>query len=228
MQRRQWLAGVVGGVGIGGGAPQTAGAAALTPREWAGASGLDPAVAARVLDTGPALRVWRAGTRGTPSGITRGLTIQVPRGRALATVDQLDRLLRREHGPGHVVFVSQRRHGVGRDPEEVTVIRHADRFAPMRLLRTHGPAYALSPARVAAQVGAWDRRFGVDLLGAGPDWLQLRLRQLPAEPRRLAAEVYAFCPDAVGDGAAAVDTLAAELRLTRLLTLDWGRGTDRF
>jgi hypothetical protein len=62
----------------------------------------------------------------------------------------------------------------------------------------------------------------VQLIGAGHDWVELRLQRLPERMRRFVVEVYEFCPDVVSD-VESVDRLGEELQLTRTLHLAWGR-----
>ena len=217
-------------------------AQALEPAALARQTGLDEAVVRTVLDAGsnaqpfsqaaakPALaRDQRklASAEGSPATRaevpakarwTPGLTVQVAGGRAAAQADWL----RGQLGPGYVVFVSERRHGIGRQPDDVSVIRAKDPFEPLRVMGTAGPTYELGPQRVLAKLRDWDRRYGVQLIGAGHDWVELRLQRLPERMRRFVVEVYEFCPDVVSD-VESIDRLGEELQLTRILHLAWGR-----
>lgn len=193
-------------------------AQAVEPQALARQTGLDEAVVRVALDAGTDPQpltgaVVRGKARWTP-----GLTVQVAGGRAAAHAEWL----RRQLGPGYVVFVSQRRHGLGRQPDDVSVIRAKDPFEPLRVMGTGGPAYELSPPRVLAKLRDWDRRYGVQLIGAGHDWVEVRLQRLPERLRKFAVEVVEFCPDVVND-VESVDRLAGELQLTRTLHLAWGR-----
>jgi hypothetical protein len=193
---------------------------AAEPQALARQTGIDEAVVRMTLEAGSNPQpltgaVVRGKARWAP-----GLTVQVAGGRAAAQAEWL----RRQLGPGYVVFVSQRRHGIGRQPDDVSVIRAKDPFDALRVMGTGGPAYELSPPRVLAKLRDWDRRYGVQLIGAGHDWVEVRLQRLPERPRRFAVEVVEFCPDVVGD-VESVDRLAEELQLTRTLHLAWGRPT---
>lgn len=193
-------------------------AQAMAPQALARQTGLDEAVVRAALDAGSNPQpltgaIVRGKARWAP-----GVTVQVAGGRAAAQAEWL----RRQLGPGYVVFVSQRRYGIGRQPDDVSVIRAKDPLEPLRVMGTGGPAYDLSPPRVLAKLRDWDRRYGVQLIGAGHDWVEVRLKRLPERLRRFAVEVYEFCPDVVSD-AESVDRLGEELQLTRTLHLAWGR-----
>jgi hypothetical protein len=193
-------------------------AQAVEPPALARQTGIDEAVVRVALDAGTnpqplAGAVVRGKARWAP-----GITVQVAGGRAAAQAEWL----RRQLDPGYVVFISQRRYGIGRQPDDVSVIRAKDRFEPLRVMGTGGPAYDLSPPRVLAKLRDWDRRYGVQLIGAGHDWVEVRLQRLPERLRRFAVEVVEFCPDVVGD-VESVDRLGEELQLTRTLHLAWGR-----
>ncbi len=193
-------------------------AQALEPPALARQTGIDEAVVRTTLEAGTnAQPLTGAVLRGKPRWAP-GLTVQVAGGRAAAQADWL----RRQLGPGYVVFVSQRRYGLGRQPDDVSVIRAKDPFEPLRVMGTAGPAYELSTQRVLAKLRDWDRRYGVQLIGAGHDWVEVRLQRLPERMRRFAVEVYEFCPDVVSD-VESIDRLGEELQLTRTLLLSWGR-----
>lgn len=208
-----WLAwALLAGLSAHGLAPAT------EPQALARQTGIDEAVVRVALDAGSNPQplsgaIVRGKARWAP-----GLTVQVAGGRATAQAEWL----RRQLGPGYVVFVSQRRHGIGRQPDDVSVIRAKDPFDALRVMGTGGPAYELSPLRVRAKLRDWDRRYGVQLIGAGHDWVEVRLQRLPVRMRRFAVEVYEFCPDVVSE-VESVDRLAEELQLTRTLHLAWGR-----
>jgi hypothetical protein len=179
-------------------------AQAAEPQALARQTGIDEAVVRMTLDAGSNPQpltgaVVRGKARWAP-----GLTVQVAGGRAAAQAEW------------------QRRHGIGRQPDDVSVIRAKDPFDALRVMGTGGPAYELSPPRVLAKLRDWDRRYGVQLIGAGHDWVEVRLQRLPERLRRFAVEVVEFCPDVVGD-VESVDRLAEELQLTRTLHLAWGR-----
>ena len=74
-------------------------------------------------------------------------------------------------------------------------------FEPLRVMGTAGPAYELGTQRVLAKLRDWDRRYGVQLIGAGHDWVEVRLQRLPERLRKFTVEVYEFCPDVVTSAA---------------------------
>jgi hypothetical protein len=191
-------------------------AAAAPPRLLARQTGLDETVVEAASAVGTNLRrLMGTNARGLEQP-ARGVTVEVPHRRAASLAEEL----RRQLDAGHVVFVSQRRHGIDQQPDEVSVVRSNDPLEPLRIMNTSGPNYHLSARRVMAKLRAWDRRYGLQLIGAGHDWVEARLKKLPADLRAFAVEVYEFCPDAVSE-VQSVDRLMAELQLTRTLYLRW-------
>jgi hypothetical protein len=191
-------------------------AAAQEPHWLARQTGLDETVVHAAQAAGANVRRLLGADANGMEQPARGITVEVAHGRAAAEAQ----LLRRRLGPGHVVFVSQRRHGIDRQPDDVSVIRSDDPFEPLRVMNTSGPSYNLSAQRVIARLRDWDRRHGILLVGAGHDWLEARILRPPQDLRAFVLEVYEFCPDVV-DELQSVDRLAAEIQLTRTLYLWW-------
>lgn len=120
---------------------------------------------------------------------------------------------------GYVVFVAERNYGTELD--QVGVVKSADRFAPILALGTAGPSFEVSTPDVIAKLQQWDRRAPLDLLGAGPDWLEIEFRQVPADATEIAREARDLAPDSLGRDADSLTRLVDQLQRTRRLMLWW-------
>ncbi len=127
--------------------------------------------------------------------------------------------LRKQVGPGYLVFCFEQ--GFGRGPDQIALMRGTDQFAILRTVGTNGINYDIGPEKVQARVQAWDKRYGLDIVAAGFDWMQADLKRPPANMEAFAKEVYKFCPDVVEQGTNTVKELAKEMKAGRLVYLWW-------
>ncbi|MFC8919821.1 DUF4253 domain-containing protein [Streptomyces sp. NPDC057116] len=77
------------------------------------------------------------------------------------------------------------------------------------------------PVRLSAVLRSWEDRFGIRVVGLGPDVLTVSVAappRTPADALAVAAEHHAFCPDGVRDG---YDTLRAYADEEVLDRPDW-------
>lgn len=78
----------------------------------------------------------------------------------------------------------------------------------LRYARTNAGDYDIATEGLIQRLHAWDLRYGIDIVGAGHDFVDLRLQRPPKPGRAFAEEVYALCPDSVDQGVGSVDALA--------------------
>ena len=103
----------------------------------------------------------------------------------------------------------------------MSVLRSDDPYDMLRVMHTNGWNYDISPDEIIARLQQWDADFGLDLHGASLDWLEATFESPPADWHAFAEEVYAFCPDVVGQGTETVARLAYEMRKRNTLYLWW-------
>ena len=144
-----------------------------------------------------------------------GVTVAVPESRVKEAVRTLQTAL----GGAHVVFRSEQNFGHGSD--RVAVLRSSDRYDALRTMGTNGTNYDIHTDSIITRLRQWDRRYGLTLVGAGFDWVEVELRRVPADWMGLAREVFKFCPDVVEQGTLTVAALAAEMRRSRTIYLWW-------
>jgi hypothetical protein len=144
-----------------------------------------------------------------------GVTVAVPESR----VKEAMRTLQTALGGAHVVFRSEQNFGHGSD--RVAVLRSSDRYDALRTMGTNGTNYDIHTESIITRLRQWDRRYGLILVGAGFDWVEVELRRVPADWMSLAREVFKFCPDVVEQGTLTVAALAAEMTRSRTIYLWW-------
>jgi Domain of unknown function (DUF4253) len=176
--------------------------------------GFPPEIVGAIRDAGGALRQLQGRDDDGEPIPAQGLSIDVAR-----RVPIVIAALRKKLGPDYLVFRSEQRFGKG--PDEVSVLRTADQYEALRVMSTNGWNHDISPDAVIARLRQWDAEFGLALLGAGFDWMEAQMRQLPKDMLAFAEAVYAFCPDVVDQGTETVSALADEMRRTRTLYLWW-------
>lgn len=144
-----------------------------------------------------------------------GVSVMVPDGGATDAV----RALRIAFGGTHVVFQSEQ--NFGHAPDRVAVLRSSDPFDALRAMGTNGTNHGIDTDGIITRLTEWDRRYGLTLLGAGDDWVEVELGRAPSDWGAFAREVYELCPDVVDQGTETVDALAAEMMEARIVFLWW-------
>lgn len=97
-----------------------------------------------------------------------------------------------------------------------------DPFEIIKLTETHGINHGIMTDDIIAKLKKWDAAFGIRPFGIGFDFCECEIINKDLDYMALATEVYAFCPDAVEQGATdTVEALAAELKRTGSIFLWW-------
>ena len=120
---------------------------------------------------------------------------------------------------GYALFLAERNFGIA--PDRIAVLPATDPFAPVLALGTAGPDGATSNETVVARLREWRQETGLELLGAGPDWVEVELSRLPKDVDELVRETAALAPAAVGDDETSRERFTNELRRSRRLYLWW-------
>jgi hypothetical protein len=139
-------------------------------------------------------------TEGWVQSPGNAISVVMSRDRAEAFVRQnQDRL----NTCGYSAYASERRDSRGcKAAEELVLLKSTDPYEIIRIRDTYGWEDAdsnLTADEIISRLKKWDDICGVILLGAGPDWLSLEFKSLPADLGSLAFEVYNFCSEGVGE-----------------------------
>ena len=92
-----------------------------------------------------------------------GVAVAVPQQDARETI----RALRKEVGPGFLVFRSEQNFGA--KPDVVAVMRGTDQLDALRAMGTNADNHDISREQIIKKIQAWDQAHGLDIIGAGFD-----------------------------------------------------------
>lgn len=119
---------------------------------------------------------------------------------------------------GYLIFLSEQGYI---DPSTITIIKSTDYFDILRIQRTDGINYGLENKDIIEKLTDWDNRYGIEILGADYDWIDIELKNNIDNIPAFAQEVYEFCPDAVDQGVGEIEELENIIREYRRLFLWW-------
>jgi hypothetical protein len=145
----------------------------------------------------------------------RGVAIAVPQGSVRQTLTRLSA------GLGSAYLVLHTDQNFGYAPDSIGIIRTRDPFEALRIRSTSGVNYDISVDSVIVLYRKWDAAYGLELEGAGPDFLLARILRPPRDYRSFAQAVFAACPDVVEQGTNTVEALAKEMQQTGILFCWW-------
>lgn len=145
----------------------------------------------------------------------RGVAFKVHPDSTMARIESITKRIRPE---GYAIYRS--RMGFGGEPDEVCVLmtQQLD-MVILRYEQTDGINYDITTDSLIQVLEAWDLKLTV--IGASSDWMEASIDTPVSDWNVLARQVYAFCPDVVGQGTGTVEALAEEMRRTNTLYLWW-------
>ncbi|QNP41974.1 DUF4253 domain-containing protein [Lysobacter solisilvae (ex Woo and Kim 2020)] len=189
----------------------------LSPEEMklATEAHIDSEIAARARAQGRSLERLLAMTPDHDEAPSDGLVVVTDPGQGRKA---LQRLRKELAGSPYRAYLRDDRFGNGAD--RLAVVK-GDDYGYLATVRTDGINYDLDHDRIMERYRAWDARYGLKLVGAGTDWLEVELVTPPADWQAFAEEVYRFCPDVVDQGTGDVEALAAEMKAANTVFLWW-------
>jgi hypothetical protein len=122
---------------------------------------------------------------------------------------------------GYRLFVSEQNFGINGKKDKVSILETNDPFDILRIQGSNGVNYDVDTDRLIEQLMEWNKKFGLEIVGAGGDWIEAEFINQPENMQVFAEEVYEFCPDVVEQGTDTVEALAEEMQETNLLFLWW-------
>ena len=125
---------------------------------------------------------------------------------------------------GYRAFLQVMNFGVDKKSDLIAVVRTRDQFSPLRLCGTAGVSQGIDTGEIIEKLQAWHDRFGIQMIGAGPEWVQFDFVRQPADMMDFAREVAAFCPAVVEPENGTVEALAEEMAWKNTVYL-WWEGT---
>lgn len=145
-----------------------------------------------------------------------GLKISENKNKSLSIVKKL----RDEfNSKGYYIYISDSNFGYS--PDTIKVIKTDDKFDLLRFEGTHGLNYNLYVEDIIDKISAWDKIYGLKIIGVGSDFIEANFETLPDNIGKYAKELYDFCPDVVDQGTGSIGALKKELARTNVLFLWW-------
>ncbi len=119
---------------------------------------------------------------------------------------------------GYQLFLSESGY---ESPSTVSVIKSIDKFDILRIQKTDGINFDIENKDVIEKLKVWDETYGIEILGADYDWVDLTFSKDIADVKALAEEVYDFCPDSVDQGVGEISELERIIKEEKRLFLWW-------
>jgi Domain of unknown function (DUF4253) len=189
---------------------------ARTERQLASSLGFPESVIKSVASAGTAIRQLQGLRDDGTQFLATGITVDVPSRDARSLLERLRTDLR---GSGYEAFLAEMH--FSQKTDKIAILPAGEKFAFVKLRGTNGWNYELSPAQIIARLEEWDKRFGLTVVGAGFDWVEVALLRQPEDLNAFAREVYTFCPDILDQGTETVERLASEIKDTNSVFLWW-------
>ena len=77
----------------------------------------------------------------------------------------------------------------------MVVLKSRDQFDIVRAGYPEGNDDYIDNVTILRQLQTWDQRYGLEVIGANGDWLEVRFQTLPKDTAEVGAEAFALCPD---------------------------------
>ena len=110
---------------------------------------------------------------------------------------------------------------INKSPELVCVLKSADKYDILRAFVTNGTNYDIDTKQIINKLTEWDKQYGIDIIGADGDWVEVKFAKMPQDTRKIAEEVYKFCPDAVEQNAGSIEALEYDIKTHKGVFLWW-------
>lgn len=105
--------------------------------------------------------------------------------------------------------------------EQVSLIKSRDQYDIIRYSGTDGINYNLMTDDIIKKLKEWEVNYPFEIIGAGHDFVEVRIIDKDQDLSELAQEAYDFCPDVEDQGAGSVEALEEEMESLRMLFLWW-------
>jgi hypothetical protein len=111
--------------------------------------------------------------------------------------------------------------GFGYGPDSIAILANTDPWFYLKTVKINGVNYDIEHDEVIRRLKEWDALYGLQLIGAGMDWLHAEFEKPPKNWASFADEVYELCPDVVDQGTGSIEALAVELKKMGGVYLWW-------
>lgn len=97
----------------------------------------------------------------------------------------------------------------------------SDPYKLMEFAETNGANYDIETSHIIDRYKKWDSEFGIIPIAIGFDFCECQIINKNIDYKKLAEEVYEFCPDVVEQGTETVEALEDEMKRTGTIYLWW-------
>jgi len=105
---------------------------------------------------------------------------------------------------------------------KIHVLKSQDLYAALKLEKTNGINYGLTTEKVIEKLEEWDTtKLRLMVVGAGHDWVTLRIIKSPESWYDFSKSVYKFCPDIADDNPTALINFTSNMKKTLQFTMWW-------
>jgi len=153
---------------------------------------------------------------GGNSQVAAGISFQATESRALQLVKKFRT---RANKLGYQIYVQEL--GYGYQADRVAIFKSADKFDTLRLRQTFAYDHGLSTEIIIQRLDSWDRQLGVEIIGAGYNWVWVHFDSLPENLGSFGKEILHFCPDVLLFKSGSIDQLVVDLKNDQGVYLFW-------
>jgi hypothetical protein len=108
----------------------------------------------------------------------------------------------------------------GEDQVDLVIIRPTDKYELLRIMGTNSETkHDLDTGTLLARLRRWEEEYGLELMGAGENWVKIEIGNTPERIREFAKEVMTFAPSTVTEGELA--RLEEAIRTEKVIVLRW-------
>lgn len=109
----------------------------------------------------------------------------------------------------------------GNEDDVVTIIRSDNKFESLYFEGTNAVNYDIYTDQIIEKLKTWDSKYGIEIYGAGLDFVSGEFKMQPTDTQEIANEMYAFCPDIVDQGVGSIKELIKTLKDSKQFFLWW-------
>jgi hypothetical protein len=120
---------------------------------------------------------------------------------------------------GYIIFISDL--GYNENPYKIGIIKSNDKYDPLRFMSTNGINYDYDTNDVIEKLKEWDKSYGIEIIGSGLDFVEVKLGKQPKDTKAFSNEVYEYCPDSVDQGFDTIEALENYIKDTSRVYMWW-------
>lgn len=124
---------------------------------------------------------------------------------------------------GYVAFIGTTRWfgDEQHDGVELVVAPAVSKLDILYIARTDAANYDMNTEDLIVKFRELDSRYGIDIIHAETDTIEITLNRMPNDVATFAEEMYAFCPDMVDQGVGSVENLTHAIEASGYLYFWW-------